>query len=100
MTMTSASNAIDKLREALDNIDGAQHCGDVYRHVDEARAALDELATQLKKAEDVVALARQLGAYDWESRLDDSKTSDDAKRDASELSTAVWLYDQKGPTDG
>jgi hypothetical protein len=49
----------------------------------------------VKLAVDVVALARELNAYDWGSRLDDSRTSENAKNDARELSIAVWLYDQK-----
>jgi site-specific DNA-methyltransferase (adenine-specific) len=50
---------------------------------------------RLKKAEEVVLMARQLTAYAWEDRLEDCEVSDSAKHDSRELSTAVWLYDQE-----
>lgn len=57
-------------------------------------ARVAALEARVGKAEEVVTQARQLTAYDWESRLDDSETSDDAKRDSRELSIAVWHYDR------
>jgi len=42
------SRAIDKLCEALDEIDGADSPIDVYRHTDNARAALSDLESFVK----------------------------------------------------
>jgi hypothetical protein len=58
-----------------------------------ARAGAAE--RRLKKAEEVVMLARQLTAYSWEDRLEDCEVSDAAKHDSRELSTAIWFYDQE-----
>ncbi len=55
----------------------------------------EDLERRLKKAEEVVLMARQLTAYAWEDRLEDCAVSDSAKRDLRELSTAIWLYDQE-----
>ena len=59
-----------------------------------AEAERDALDARVAKAEEVVSCARVLGTYDWESRLDDSRPSDDAKIDARELGIAVWHYDE------
>lgn len=61
---------------------------------------VERLMSQLKSAEEVVTQARQLVAYSWEDRLDDSRVSDDAKQDARELEIAVWHYDQRIKTKG
>ena len=53
----------------------------------------ERLRARIAKAEEVVAAARALGSYAWTDRLDDSRTSDDAKEDESKLSSAVWQYD-------
>ena len=53
----------------------------------------ERLRARIAKAEEVVAAARTLGSYAWTDRLDDSRTSDDAKEDESKLSSAVWQYD-------
>lgn len=58
---------------------------------------LEALRRRLAKAEEVVNIARVLDSYDWCDRLDDSKTSDDAKSDACELGIAVHLYDEAYP---
>lgn len=60
----------------------------------EADERLRAVERRLKKAEDVVMLARQLTSYAWEDRLDDCKVSDEAKHDSRELSIAIWHYDQ------
>lgn len=52
------------------------------------------LAGRLKKAEEIVLLARELTSYAWEDRLKDCKVSDDAKHDSRKLGTAVWRYYQ------
>ena len=57
-------------------------------------ARIERLVARLAAAGDVVKMARQLVSYDWEARLDDSKTSDAAKHDARELSYAVYEYDR------
>ncbi len=54
---------------------------------------VERLRARIAKAEEVVAAARALGSYAWTDRLDDSRTSDDAKEDESKLSSAVWQYD-------
>ncbi len=59
-----------------------------------AVARIERLVARLTAAGDVVKVARQLVSYDWEARLDDSKTSDAAKHDARELSYAVYEYDR------
>lgn len=59
-----------------------------------AVARIERLVARLTAAGDVVKMARQLVSYDWEARLDDSKTSDAAKHDARELSYAVYEYDR------
>lgn len=59
-----------------------------------AVARTERLVARLAAAGDVVKMARQLVSYDWEARLDDSKTSDAAKHDARELSYAVYEYDR------
>jgi len=59
-----------------------------------AVARIERLVARLAAAGDVVKMARQLVSYDWEARLDDSKTSDAAKHDARELSYAVYKYDR------
>ena len=92
-----------RLREVIDALDGravifdglGARVGHLLDEMDEwiERAGVAE--RRLKKAEEVVMLARQLTAYAWEDRLEDCKVSDDAKQDSSELSTAVWLYDQE-----
>jgi len=64
------------------------------------KAEVERLMSQLKSAEEVVTQARQLVAYSWEDRLDDSRVSDDAKQDARELEIAVWHYDQRIKTEG
>lgn len=60
---------------------------------------LELLRERLKKAEEIVGLARTLTSYAWEDRLEDCKVSDDARHDSGELSTAVWLYDQSYPPE-
>lgn len=92
-----------RLREVVDALDGRAVIFDglgarVTRLLDEmdewiARAGAAE--RRLKKAEEVVMLARQLTAYSWEDRLEDCEVSDEAKHDSRELCTAVWLYDQE-----
>ena len=62
--------------------------------LDQQIARTDKTERRLQKADEVVMLARKLGAYSWEDRLDDSRVSDDAKHDARELSIAVYLYDR------
>lgn len=89
----------DRLRKLFDDAGHGEH--NILALVDHyqsmamdanERAAKAERRAQ--KAEEVVMLARQLGSYAWEDRLDDSKVSDDAKEDARELGTAVFLYDR------
>ena len=55
---------------------------------------IERLVARFAAAGDVVKMARQLVSYDWEARLDDSATSDDAKHDARELSYAIYEYDR------
>ena len=75
------------------------------RERDEARRLAGVAEMRLKKAEEVVMLARQLTSYSWVDRLEDCKVSDDAKHDSRELGIAIWLYDQdpvtgaSGPED-
>lgn len=59
-----------------------------------AVARIERLVARLAAAGHVVKMARQLVSYDWEARLDDSKTSDAAKHDSRELSYAVYEYDR------
>lgn len=69
--------------------------GHVLDEMDEWIERAGAAERRLKKAEEVVMLARQLTAYAWEDRLEDSKVSDDVKHDSRELGIAVWLYDQE-----
>lgn len=76
-----------RLREVLDALDGravifdglGARVGHLLDEMDEwiERAGVAE--RRLKKAEEVVMLARQLTAYSWEDRLEDCKVSDEAK---------------------
>ena len=92
-----------RLREVLDALDGravifdglGARVGHLLDEMDEWIERAGAAERRLKKAEEVVMLARQLTAYAWEDRLEDCKVSDDAKQDSRELSTAVWLYDQE-----
>lgn len=70
-------------------------CSRLRSEMDEWIERAGAAERRLKKAEDVVLMARQLTAYAWEDRLEDCKVSDSAKQDSRELSTAVWLYDQE-----
>lgn len=76
---------------------GAKARGAGGQTVEAMAAALadecERLRARIAKAEEVVAAARTLGSYAWTDRLDDSRTSDDAKEDESKLSSAVWQYD-------
>jgi hypothetical protein len=93
-----------RLREVLDALEGravifdglGARVGHLLDEMDEWIERAGAAERRLKKAEEVVMLARQLTAYAWEDRLEDSKVSDDAKHDSRELGTAVWLYDQGG----
>jgi len=92
-----------RLREVLDALDGravifdglGARVGHLLDEMDEWIERAGAAERRLKKAEDVVLMARQLTAYAWEDRLEDCEVSDSAKHDSRELSTAVWLYDQK-----
>lgn len=92
-----------RLREVLDALDGRavifDGLGARVRHLldemDEWIERSGAAERRLKKAEEVVMLARQLTAYSWEDRLEDCKVSDAAKHDSRELSIAVWLYDRE-----
>ena len=92
-----------RLREVLDALDGravifdglGERVGHLLDEMDEWIERAGAAERRLKKAEDVVLMARQLTAYAWEDRLEDCEVSDSAKHDSRELSTAVWLYDQE-----
>jgi len=92
-----------RLREVLDALDGravifdglGARVGHLLDEMDEWIERAGAAERRLKKAEDVVLMARQLTAYAWEDRLEDCEVSDSAKHDSRELSTAVWLYDQE-----
>lgn len=92
-----------RLREALDALDGravifdglGARVGHLLDEMDEWIERAGAAERRLKKAEEVVLMARQLTAYAWEDRLEDCEVSDSAKHDSRELSTAVWLYDQE-----
>ena len=96
-----------RLREVLDALDGravifdglGARVGHLLDEMDEWIERAGAAERRLKKAEDVVLMARQLTAYAWEDRLEDCEVSDSAKHDSRELSTAVWLYDQEFPGD-
>ena len=91
-----------RLREVLDALEGravifdglGARVGHVLDEMDEWIERASAAERRLKKAEEVVMMARQLTAYSWEDRLEDCKVSDDAKHDSRELATAIWLYDQ------
>jgi hypothetical protein len=91
-----------RLREVLSALDGravifdglGARIGHLLDEMDEWIERCGVAERKLKKAEEVVMLARQLTAYAWEDRLEDCKVSDDAKHDARELGIAVWHYDQ------
>lgn len=92
-----------RLREVLDALDGravifdglGARVGHLLDEMDQWIERAGAAERRLKKAEEVVILARQLTGYSWEDRLEDCKVSDDAKHDSRELCTAVWLYDQE-----
>ena len=92
-----------RLREVLDALDGRAVIFDglgarVGHLLDEMDGWIERAGAaerRLKKAQEVVMLARQLTAYVWEDRLEDCKVSDAAKHDSRELSIAIWLYDQE-----
>ena len=92
-----------RLREVLDALDGravifdglGARVGHLLDEMDEWIERAGAAERRLKKAEEVVLMARQLTAYAWEDRLEDCEVSDSAKHDSRELSTAVWLYDQE-----
>ena len=92
-----------RLREVIDALDGravifdglGARVGHLLDEMDEWIARAGAAERRLKKAEEVVMLARQLTAYSWEDRLEDCVVSDEAKHDSRELCTAVWLYDQE-----
>ena len=92
-----------RLREVLDALDGravifdglGARVGHLLDELDEWIERAGAAERRLKKAEEVVLMARQLTAYAWEDRLEDCEVSDSAKHDSRELSTAVWLYDQE-----
>jgi hypothetical protein len=92
-----------RLREVLDALDGRAVIFDglgvrvthLLDEMDEWIARAGAAERRLKKAEEVVMLARQLTAYSWEDRLEDCEVSDAAKHDSRELSTAIWFYDQE-----
>ena len=92
-----------RLREVLDALDGravifdgpGARVGHLLDEMDEWIERAGAAERRLKKAEEVVMMARQLTAYAWEDRLEDCAVSDSAKHDSRELSTAVWLYDQE-----
>jgi hypothetical protein len=95
-----------RLREVVDALDGravifdglGERVGHLLDEMDEWIARAGAAERRLKKAEEVVMLARQLTAYSWEDRLEDCEVSDNAKQDSRELSIAVWLYDQESKT--
>ena len=92
-----------RLREVVDALDGravtfdglGARVGHLLDEMDEWIARAGEAERRLKKAEEVVMMARQLTAYAWEDRLEDCAVSDSAKHDSRELSIAVWHYDQE-----
>ena len=92
-----------RLREVLDALEGravifdglGARIGHLLDEMDEWIERAGTAERRLKKAEEVVMMARQLVAYAWEDRLEDCEVSDNAKHDSRELSTAVWLYDQE-----
>jgi hypothetical protein len=92
-----------RLREVLDALDGrtvifdglGARVGHLLDDMDERIERAGAAERRLKKAEEVVMLARQLTAYSWEDRLEDCEVSDSAKHDSRALRTAVWLYDQE-----
>lgn len=91
-----------RLREVINALDGravifdglGARVGHLIDEMDKWIERAGAAERRLKKAEEVVMLARQLTAYSWEDRLEDCKVSDAAKHDSRELCTAVWLYDQ------
>jgi hypothetical protein len=92
-----------RLREVIDALDGraaifdglGTRVGHLLDEMDEWIERAGAAERRLKKADEVVKLARQLMAYSWEDRLEDCKVSDDVKHDSRELSIAIWLYDQE-----
>lgn len=92
-----------RLREVVDALDGravifdglGARVGHMLDEMDEWIERAGAAERRLKKAEEVVMLARQLTSYAWEDRLEDCKVSDEAKHDSRELSIAIWLYDQE-----
>lgn len=59
-----------------------------------ARAVPADVEAAIGLVDAIVEHVRTLDSYDWQSRLDDSRTSDDAKDDARELSHALRDYDR------
>jgi hypothetical protein len=59
-----------------------------------ARAVPAEVEVAIGLVDAIVEHVRTLDSYDWQSRLDDSRPSDDAKDDARELSHALRDYDR------
>ena len=78
-----------RLREVLDALEGravifdglGARVGHLIDEMDEWIERAGAAERRLKKAEEVVMLARQLTAYAWEDRLEDCKVSDEAKHD-------------------
>ena len=62
--------------------------------LDAARAVPAEVEVAIGLVDAIVEHVRTLDSYDWQSRLDDSRPSDDAKDDARELSHALRDYDR------
>ena len=86
-----------RLREVLDALEGravifdglGARVGHLLDEMDEwiERAGVAE--RRLKKAEEVVMMARQLTAYAWEDRLEDCEVSDSAKHDSRDRKSVV-----------
>lgn len=92
-----------RLREALAALEGrAVICDKIGDRINLLLDELDawivragEAERRLEKAHEVLVLVRQLDKYDWQSRLDVSRASDEAKEDWREVSIALWLYDNR-----
>ena len=80
----------NRLRKIFDDAGQGEH---------NVLALIDHYQERAERADAVVRAARALDAYDWQERLDDSRTSDEARADSGKLSHALYEYDRKDGDD-
>lgn len=90
--LAAAREAAQRDRDVAQAMAKAAH--EAEEELAAARAVPAEVEVAIGLVDAIVEHVRTLDSYDWQSRLDDSRTSDDAKDDARELSHALRDYDR------